>query len=933
MSNFLNKVAQSILSKHRTLKNVALVLPSRRAALFLKKELAAQLSKPDWAPYITTVDDFVLQSQSLKQAEQAELIFKLFESYQQTYPTKQENFADFNKWAHLLLADFNELDRYLINTAQLFSYLADVKRIERWNLKPEEETPMLKQYLAFWENLHPLYLHFTQQLLQNKTVYQGLAYRQMVQHLPNIIAEAKITYEQFYFIGFNALNAAEEQLFLKFYEEGLAQFFWDVDAYYFNDEQHEAGRFLRKSKLVQKLKERNEFNWLENQLSTKAKNIGIYAAPGNHMQARAANALLSQIPDNEWTQTAVVLADEQLLVPFLNNLNASVSHLNITMGLALKNSPLASFFQLLWEMLIGSESRNEIGGEVLFYHGQWDKLLSTPHLKKVAKNPAVLDYVRDEIRQKKEVYLSLAKLQQAQLPSEVYLLFEPLLKELHTPASAMAALANLCTQLKQHLETEQQFMQSLYGFFKIFSELKTLFSTYNYVEDFKTAHQFYRQLLQSETLDLYGEPLKGLQLMGMLETRTLSFKRLVITSVNENILPSGRSQNSLIPFDIKREFNLPTYLEKDSVYAYHFYRLLQAADDISILYNSQLDSFGSGEASRFIAQLEFELKQVNNNINITHQKLQAAVHLNNQEHSIAKTEEVLNRLKQMAKKGFSPTSLSLYLTDPVRFYYQKVLGIKETKDLEEVIGFDTEGNVVHELLQELYENSDTKNYIDLNEATLQSLLTKGFLEQKVGNKLKEKGIKEIHTGKNLLTREMLIGMLQNAIKAEIQHLHQKPKLLFLEHDLTTEVPNNLSIEVNLFGQADRIDTTEQEIRILDYKTGYVNKQKLKVFDGAQLLMPEYAKAFQLCMYAYMYLKQNPPVTGVSSGIISLRNSKEWILPVKVNNHTLLTRDFIPQFETVLNTLLEELFDSTLPFTSRQALNQLQEHARTQQTTN
>jgi RecB family exonuclease len=917
MPHFLKQVAREICRQHASLKEVGLILPSRRAALFLKKELAATLQKPDWSPQITTIEDFVMESQGLVQEEQARLIFLLFEAYQASSLPKKDNFADFNKWAHLLLADFNEVDRYLVNAKQLFSYLADVKRIERWNLKPEEETDMLKHYLSFWEGLPDLYLHYTAQLLGEKKVYQGLAYREVVKDLDAVVEQVKARYSKLYFIGFNALNTAEEKLLLRLYEEGLAGFYWDVDAYYFRDERHEAGRFLRKSKLVQKLQERNAFHWVGDRLSTEPKKINIYAAPGNHMQALAVNACLSDIPSQEWQQTAVVLADEQLLVPFLNNLNSAVEHLNITMGLPLRNSPLASFFQLLWEMLIGQETRKN--PEPRFYHMLWDKLLSSPHLKQVAPQPEALDHVRDAIRTRKEVYLSLQRVQSLELPAELYALFQPLLAQEHQPASAMKALSNICLELKKHLESEQQFLQSLYAFYKLFNSLHELFEAHHYVEDFKTAKQFYQQLLQTETLDLYGEPLQGLQLMGMLETRTLEFKRIILSSVNEDILPSGRSQNSLIPFDIKREFELPTYLEKDSVYAYHFYRLLQGADDITLIYNSQLDNLGGGEASRFIAQLEFELQKTNPHISLQHTVLETQVSLEVNTHRIEKSHATLERLTEMAGKGFSPTSLSIYISDPIKFYYDKVLRIDEARDLEEVIGFDTEGNVVHEILEELYRKEEKDKPVALSEALLESYLAPGFLEEQVMQKLHEQGIEDLSSGKNLLTRKMLTGMLQNFFAAEKAHLQQKATLLYLEHPLKTSLSTPLRLDIQLLGNADRIDRVDGVVRVLDYKTGGVDDKKLSVKELNQLLKPEYAKAFQLCMYAYMFLKTHPEEEAVSSGIISLRMAKKWILPLRIHGKTSIGRDFIPAFESFMHTLMAELFDPSIPFASREVL--------------
>ncbi len=915
MPNFLHRVAHEVLHRHSSLKHIGLILPSRRAGLFLKKELAAQLEKPQWAPKITTIEDFVLQSQGLKQEEPSVLIFELYEAYQRSSLADKEPFADFNKWAHLLLADFNEIDRYLVEPGQLFSYLADVKRIERWNLKPGEKTEMLQNYLRFWESLSELYTLYTKALLRNKKVYQGLAYRTIISELPAAIREIKCAYEKLYFVGFNALNTAEEKLLLALYEEGVAEFFWDVDAYYFEDDLHEAGKFLRKSPLVKHLRARNDFHWLSRQLIETPKKIRIIAAPGNHMQARAANAVLSGIPPQEHQDTAVVLADEQLLVPFLSNLNQEIEHLNITMGLPLHSSPLASFFQLLWDMMIQEEQRREKEHGSRFYHALWDKLLASAHLKKLLAEPEALDVTRDRIRQYKQVYLSLKELKKLELPKAIFVLLEPVLGHAHTAASGMYALQNLCLKLKEHLDAEQQFLHSLYSFYKLFGEMYLLFEAYPFIQDFKTAQQFYRQLLHSESLDLYGEPLRGLQLMGMLETRTLQFKRVILTSLNEDILPAGRSQNSLIPFDIKREFGLPTYLEKDSVYAYHFYRLLQGAEEAVLIYNKQTDGLGGGEASRFIAQLEFELKKVNANAEISRETMLTEVALNTHKTHVEKSPKVIERLQEMAASGFSPTALSTYITDPLRFYYERVLGIPEATDLEDIIGFDTQGNVVHTLLEELYRQpGHTGEYCTLNAALLEAYLQKGFLEDKVREKLLEHGITEMNSGKNLLIREMLTGMLQNFFRAELHALDSTaPALLALEQKLEVVLPVNTAYPVRLKGTVDRVDRSLGIARILDYKTGFVDSQKLSVSDLEQLKEAAYGKAFQLCMYAYLFLKNKPEEEVVHTGIISLRNAKEWVLPLKYNRKAEIDRNFIPEFEAFLHTLMQELFDPALPF--------------------
>lgn len=913
MSQFLQRVAAHLLKESVPLKDLALVLPSKRASLFLKKELARQLPKPQFAPHITTIEDFVLEALDLEQEEQAVLLFKLFEAYKKSSIPDKEDFKSFMKWGALLLADFNELDRYLVNPKEIFGYLSDVKRIESWNLKPEQHTEMLSGYLAFWEKLPELHQLFSDILLANKKVYQGLAYREVIKHLEKISNSPIVAEHKLYFIGFNALNKAEETLLLHLYNTDKADFLWDIDSYYYKDNLHEAGKFLRQSKLIKQLEADGKLHWLSTNLSEGEKHIEVISAPGNNAQAAVANALLSEIPASEFQQTALVLADETMLTPVLNNLNANVEHLNITMGMPLQSSPLTSFFDLIWQMLVQSEQRSN----ATYYHKLWNGLLTHPIIKRVYPETQTLETARDQMITERLVYSSLEDLK---LPDKLTALLRPVLQKVQTPAENIAAMQALCLSLKPMFSPQEQFVQALYRFYELFGALHKLFSAHTYVDDHKTALQFYRQLLQTESLDLYGEPLQGLQLMGMLETRTLSFKRVIIISLNEDILPAGRSQNSLIPFDIKQKYGLPTYLDKDSVYAYHFYRLLQDAEHISLVYNNQSDGLGGGEASRFIAQLEYELPRVNSKVMFTKRSMQPSVNLGKPEKNIEKTTDVAERLEKMAKRGFSPTALSQYIKNPVEFYYQRVLGVQEMDVLADVIGFDVQGTVIHEILEEFYTHQESKNpwaYID--EAQLEGSLQAFHIRKTVTEKLEAKGVSVLHSGKNLLIKEMLVSMLKHFFEAEVSAIknYGRIEIEALEMHLKASLPFGDEKIIHFRGIADRVERdNEGVVRIIDYKTGSVNEQKMHISDTEKLDDPDYGKAFQLCLYAYMYLQQHPNEPEVKAGIISLRKTQLWIIPLKWKGKTILTRDFIPEFEAYLIGLFTELFDVSQPFTER-----------------
>ncbi|MEQ9263009.1 MAG: PKD domain-containing protein [Owenweeksia sp.] len=751
MQTFLQQFAHKLIEQGNALPQTAVIMPSRRAAVFLKKELSKLIDRPMFAPHITTIEDFLLENLEWQQEENANLIFKLYHNYQELPLEKKDSFSDFVKWAPTLLADFNELDRHLVQAKDLFGYLADVKRIEQWDLTPGEtaDTPMVREYLHFWENLPALYHNFTTQLREAKRVYQGLAYREMALRMADKIPEIQQRYSQLYFAGFSALNQAEESIFLQLYEADLAEFYWDIDRYYYKDEMHEAGKFLRQSKLLKRIKEDDRLHWLEDNLAQQPKKITVKAVSGNTLQMMTANASIVEYLDGNLEDIALVMADESLLQTFLNHLAEPIEKLNVTMGLPMKNASISGFFRIIWEMQTHYESKavKDRNGNPAFYHQKWNDLLAHPLWARIHPEPEHIERWRTRIREQNKVFIAAAELEQwteEQLPAEVKALFADYRQK---PEQFCNAVARFCEWLKERLEDRSFNVHILFSFFKLFRQLANLFTAHDVATDLKTAHHFYRELLATETIDLRGEPLSGLQVMGMLETRTLDFRNLVLTSINEDILPKGRSQNSFIPFDIKTKFGLPTYLDKDAIFAYHFYRLLQRAENITLIYNSQNSGLGGGEPSRFIAQLEYELIRMNPNIQWERQTISGRVRLEREKEKVVeKSEAVMERLRQMASRGISPTALIDYVNNPLHFYYRRVLGIDDADEVEEVIGYNTQGSVLHEILEDYYSENE-----DRAQGPVQKLNTElpafqrkeAELRKEVVKRLREMGLPEL----------------------------------------------------------------------------------------------------------------------------------------------------------------------------------------------
>tara|TARA_R110002096_G_scaffold386418_3_gene580480 strand:+ start:25848 stop:28646 length:2799 start_codon:yes stop_codon:yes gene_type:complete len=920
MIPFLRKVAQELVAEQKNFSKIAIILPSRRAAVFLKKEISKLIEGPVFAPQIRTSEDFLLETLDWEQESNPSLLFKLYQAYLVLDLKEKDSFSDFTKWAQTLLADFNEIDRYLISPQEIFSYLADVKRIESWELSPGEslDSELISDYLNFWEKLPQFYKIYQDILLKDKKVYQGMAYRQMAENLEDYLAQIKSKYQRLYFVGFSALNRSEEQIFLKFYEEGLGNFYWDIDHYYFDDEVHEAGKFLRESKLIRKLRENDEFNGFEDLLLKTSKNITVKSVAGDSLQAMAANATVLEFQKDQLEDIAVVMADENLLSPFLNNIAKEIPTLNITMGLPAKFASMGGIFSLLWDMHMAHEvnSKFDSGGRAAFHYQKWDDLFSHPMMKLLECAKGDFEKLRKEIRKQNQIFISFGELQEW-LPIQFKVPVDPLFESYtEKPGELCKVFSKFIERLKPSLESSSEKLGIAYGFYKLFEELAQLFSKYNFVLDSKTAYYFYKDLLSSQTIDLQGEPLSGLQVMGMLETRTLDFKNIIVTSVNEDILPQGRSQNSLIPFDIKFKFGLPTFLDKDGIYAYHFYRLLQRAENICLLYNGQNNGMGGGEASRFINQIEHELSKLNPNISFKRIGINNILKLDDGATiSIEKSEDIQERLRELAEKGLSATALIDYINNPIKFYYKRVLGIREKEDLEEVIAYNTQGTILHEILQEYY-SEDGLPLQELNPDLAVFKKKRSEIREDVVQKLRKFGLKNIDQGKNLLIRETLTGMLANFLRQEKSILENSSPLeiISLEENLEVEIVLENGQKVKLKGIADRIDRFNSSIRVLDYKSGSVDPKHLKFKNWELLKQPEEKnKSFQLMMYAWLYMEKHVNVDEVEAGIISLRKVKEWPMPLVHDNSLRIDREKLTDFRKILTEILSEIFDYQTPF--------------------
>lgn len=860
-----------------------------------------------------TIEELVTDLTGQLVVERPRLLFELYESYQKL-DSKAEPFQDFMLWGGLLLNDFNEVDRFLIEPDQLFTYLADIKRVEHWNLEGPPG-PMLERYLRSFEQMPQLYGHFTEKLKAKGWCYQGLAYRTVAAELEAYIEELREQHRHYFFLGFNALNAAEERIMQKMNEEALATFIWDIDRYYWEDEDQEAGQFLRQSPLVKTLQEQGRFFGLHNSFKEEAKKIRLLSVSGNQLQAVLANLILQEEQAGAaWEQTALVLADEALLPAVLNNLSKEIPHLNVTMGLALEHSPLASFFGILLQMRKALEKKPRFdqkeGGK--FYHAWWDGLLSNVICKRLFPRDSSVEQVRLEMRKRNLVAASYQQLQDLGLPK---VLPEAFFQADLSPATCFQAMATFCEKLREKGLIQEE--EALFGFYQLFNQLHALLEQYPYVKDYETAGQFYQSALTEVSIDLIGEPLQGLQVMGVLETRLLDFDRVLMLSVNEEVLPQGASDSSLIPHDVKKEYGLPTFLEKDAVYAYHFYRLLQRCQKADVIFNVAAGGFTLAEPSRFVRQVAIELPRYNRKIEVQQHSISGTAELPKEpEERIEKTEAIMKRLWQMAEKGFSPTALRDYLKDPLLFYYRRVLAWSEREEVLEQMDLAEQGTALHEILEEGYGKAEGKGSATRPYPYDERLPFFNFSRQELEERVAEKLRGQVTEGRNVLIAETMTRMLEEFQRVEIRRLKKLQKegktiaLQGLEQAVEREIQLSKGQRVKVRGTVDRIQKVDEELLIIDYKTGGDKgaDYRLKSLEDLE----SKPKAIQLLLYTWLYLGAEDP-TPAAAAVYNLRVPRQGALHLTWDKKKKLTAEDRQIFEDYLRTLLEEILDPTKPF--------------------
>jgi hypothetical protein len=916
MTTFLDSVAADLYTRYGdTFPDLCLVFPNRRGSLFFAQSLSKLIGKPIWQPSYSSIEEVVSKASGRKVSDPLALLLELYDIYC-TVKQTDEPFDHFYFWGEVMLHDFDLIDKYRIDAAMLFRNLKEQKDLESdlsflskeqiehikkfWSSFNPEATGLQGRFIAIWDILPDIYTRFKARLNEKGMAYEGMLYREL-----STLPEGK-----FIFIGFNALNACEKVLFRQLKKENKAEFYWDYDTYYVNNKQQEAGIFLRQNmaKFPSPLQSGGFSNF------TEKKELRIISAPSDAVQSKIVPQLLIEMGATYNRNTAVVLCDEQLLIPTLHGLPSVASEINVTMGYPLKQTSIYTLIELLLHLHRTTKADEK---KTRFYHKDVLSLLHHPYIVMMSAN--AVKYADDIIRMNK-VYVPDTDFRDDSLleavfkPVENYTgLCEKLLKLLDTIASNIPAGGD-----------EKMIQAYILHCSRKLNKLKKSVDESNIVLSLSVFTNLLRKLFRNETIPFTGEPLSGLQVLGLLETRGIDFEHIVLLSCNEGILPKSMNVPSFIPYNLRRGFGLPTIEQHEAVYAYYFYRVLQRAKKITLVYNTKTDEARTGEASRYLLQLKMESGHTIDESNISFT-------ICNSDRSpiiIKKDDTVMSELMEYCKdeepRSLSPSAINAYLSCSLKFYYRHIAHLKPRNEMEEDIGSKLLGNVLHYAMDTLYkpfekkvmEGSNLKqmsgNELSIIEAVNLALAKAYYHKEKLPDSA-------VDDGKLMLLRDIAAKYIKQIIQydsTQTPFTIEGTEMSFTER---FDVPYEGSlIHPVLGGIIDRLDHKDDTLHIVDYKTGATKND----FKSVHALFGDDARqhnpaALQVLLYSVLLKKQNPN-RKISPKLYFMReiynNDVDFLITDKeVKKPITEISPYIKPFTDQLTTILSQLFDRHVSF--------------------
>ncbi len=936
--SFISEIAERVLRENpKNLHRVSVVFPNRRAGVFFRKELSRLIDQPIWMPRVISMEDFVTSFSPLQKIEKIEAIFSLFEVYKQ-HQKREETFDQFFFWGEMILRDFEEIDQYLVNTDQLFRSIKTQKELDEefyfldeedkkviqsfWSSFLPKATASQEAFLETWKLLHPIYADFKKHLLAKGVAYGGLIYREVSDHLSQAQPADGAS---IYFAGFNALTFAEEKIIKHFVHEHGAQMIWDVDAYYYDNPKQEAGYFLREygsdpilgKTFPDKLPKRFE-------AAKQLEATGVSLEVG---QTKALAEHLQHLIDQggfDPEKTVVVLPMEHMLFPALHAIPEGIDKINITMGYPLKETPV---YSLLESVLLLQHMRKEsIVNGVSFYYKPMLELLEHPLLFALEE-----DRIKELIKEVKSRNLITVYLEDLELQHEVFqVIFQK-------PDSAFDYLLSILKGLydtwqeKGH-DLELEFISRFYDHV---AHLRDMMGERADQLGYDFLIKLFRRLARTLKIPFTGEPLNGLQIMGILETRNLDFEQVFILSMNEDSWPAAARRGSFIPFNIRKAFSLPVFDHQDAIYSYLFYRLLQRARHVHFFYNTVAAFNVNGELSRLVQQLEVE-----SGYTIKKRILASPIKTTPpQPISIQKTAAVQSKMARylagyesqngLHPGSFTPSAMSAYLDCRLRFYFKYVERLYEPDEVQEEMDAMVFGNILHDTMEILYKQFAKQNKrqeIYPHDFTWIRAGIGGAMNQAFKQHYQIKKEKKFKLeGRTLIASEVLRKFILKILDYDEQYAPFR--ILGLEASTREGYAMDFPIlisgkeqQVRIRGIIDRIDQKEGVVRVIDYKTGRDEKDFTTI--GSLVDREEKNRrkaAFQVFFYSYLfYQKYQGSYEVIEPGLFNSKDlfseGFEWRIYDK--QHKVQVKEFrqyLPDFEQALGGLLSEMYDPEEPF--------------------
>lgn len=922
--NFLKQVAEYVREQSLPLEHLTVILPSERAGRYFASELFEVYGQPVFSPGITTMDRWVKQHTPLAVMHRTRCLLELFEIQLGDLRAEEDrSFEAFSSWGMMLLSDFDEIDRYLVNPDHIFRNLRDIRELEQWNLGEEEMTESQKRFLEFWERLPRYYRALNERLEAKGACYAGRAFRYVAEHPDVFFREDK--QRTFVFAGFNALSASELAVMKQLYNMGRAHILVDGDHWYVDNKQHEAGRFLRD---LSTALDGKRLNFIRDELSAKSLECTLIECTQRTGQAKVAASLLAGMGKDELDSTLLLLADESLIDTVIRNLPATIGKANITLGLPVRNTAVRTWEDLLFGI---QENKRRFHTQAIYFSD----------LQQFWNHPLVLAVTSSEEQQqtgqeerkmieRNRIFLNPERLELGEITRR-------LLKEVTVDWQqdfklAVQQIRRLNRMLYRLLGEQFAFERAaLQGFDEAVAEFEDLVHEGLPEMSMRSFRQLFHQHWAQKSIAYHGNPMDGLQIMGLLETRALDFRQIICLGMNEGNLPPTNPMQTIIPMDLRKAFGLPSPREKQGLFAHHFYRLLHACEKLQVTSYTADEVIGNNEPSRYLLQLEMELARVNPKVTIEKKVYTLEEKRGSFEREIRKTPEILERLDTLFSQSASASMFKKYLTCPLDFYYRYVMEFGEEDGVEEEVEHSTFGTFIHATLEKLYgpfaQTDAEGNRKSPAPPPLRSVDVERMLKE-YPVVMKQQFMEHFNgdqdafmKGKNLLSYQMALELTGRFLRSEIAFLARQTEPVFIEaleqeYSSTVEVEvHGVPKQVRLRGYIDRIDRIGNQVRIIDYKSGKVGKDdvELRIKDRTPEditdALGKRRHLLQLIQYAFLYHEKY----GIypDSCIISFVSGDNE--PFVLNTRELERAEVIGNYPLYIAGILEQVYDSEQPF--------------------